>query len=177
MNSSDHLSLDAERNRYLAHNNDVHDKNYQEFVSPLVNSIRSHFSTDALGLDFGAGTGPVSTKLLEDNGYMVKKYDPFFWKEIGLLKNTYDYILACEVIEHFRLPKVEFALLRSLLKKGGIIFCMSSIYSESIDFENWYYKNDPTHVFFYHKKSIEWILESFHFKEAVIEENLIRFIT
>lgn len=177
MQASDHLSIDAEKKRYLSHNNDVEDKKYQDFVSPLVNSIRGHFSRESVGLDFGAGTGPVSTKLLEDNGYNVNKYDPFFWKEEGVLKLSYDFIFACEVIEHFRMPKSEFKLMRSLLKKDGILFCMSSIYSESIDFENWYYKNDPTHVFFYHKKTLDWIRENFHFREVLIQDNLIRFIT
>jgi len=79
------------------------------------------------------------------------------------------------VIEHFSNPNKEFKLFKKLLKKGSKLYCMTDIYDDSIDFEKWYYKNDPTHIFFYHKKTFEWIKEKFDFKSVEIEKRLITF--
>lgn len=92
-----------------------------------------------------------------------------------MLKFKYNYIICCEVIEHFHFPQKEFTLLRSLLKPGGILYCMTEIYSEDIDFINWHYKNDPTHVFFYHKDALKWIQEHFRFSEVKKKNRLIEF--
>ena len=69
-------SREEERSRYEEHNNDVEDLRYQEFVAPIVNAIKHNFTAEHVGLDFGAGTGPVITKLLRDNGYIIGLYDP-----------------------------------------------------------------------------------------------------
>ncbi|MGO1820189.1 MAG: hypothetical protein ACTH0S_10965 [Senegalia sp. (in: firmicutes)] len=61
-----------------------------------------------------------------------------------------------------------------MLNIGGSIFCMTSLYDEDIDFKNWYYKNDETHVFFYHKKALEWIKNEFNFSDLAIDEKLIK---
>ncbi len=170
-------SRKVEKKRYEEHNNDVEDPGYQKFVTPIVNEITQRFYENHAGLDFGAGPGPVITKLLQDQGYNVELYDPFFWNNPGVLKSKYDYIACCEVIEHFHCPQKEFKLLRSLLKPGGVLFCMTQIYSEEIDFSSWYYKNDPTHVFFYHENALKWIQENFNFSRLVIGDRLIQFFS
>jgi len=174
---SNHLSPSSEKKRYLSHNNDVYDPKYQAFVFPIVEAVKKNFTPTASGLDFGAGTGPVTAKLLEDNGYLVALYDPYFCNDVTKLDQKYDYIIACEVIEHFRKPYQEFYQLRTLLKEGGKLFCMTSLFTESIDFQNWYYKNDETHLFFYHQDAIAWIGNYFHFKTNHVIGNLIEFST
>jgi hypothetical protein len=52
---------------------------------------------------------------------------------------------------------------------------MTDIYNENIDFHKWYYKNDLTHVFIYHKKTIEWIKNNIGFDDVFIDERLIVF--
>ena len=52
---------------------------------------------------------------------------------------------------------------------------MTDIYDESIEFSKWYYKNDPTHLFFYHKKTFEWIEKEFNFSNVTIKHRLITF--
>ena len=168
----DHVS---ERKRYETHNNDVNDIRYQNFVSPITTSILNEFSAEQVGLDFGAGTGPVISKILADNGYNIKQYDPFFHNFPELLKNQYDYIACCEVIEHFYDPLKEFKLLKSLLKTKGVLFCMTAIYDSSIDFAKWFYKDDPTHVFIYQKETLEWIQINVGFSKIIIENKLIKF--
>ncbi len=170
-----YLPGDEEKARYEQHNNDVNDPGYQKFVLPIVTEITRRFKKLDEGLDFGAGPGPVIKKLLEDRGFSVELYDPYFWNNAEVLKRKYDYIICCEVIEHFQSPKKEFALLKSLLKPGGVLYCKTEIYSEDLDFKKWYYKNDPTHVFFYQEKTLQWIQEHFHFSNLNIKGRVVIF--
>lgn len=105
----------------------------------------------------------------------MELYDPFFYNNKETLKSKYNFIACCEVIEHFHNPLNEFKLLRSLLSPGGVLYCKTDIYSESIDFESWYYKFDPTHVFFYHKNAFQWIQENTFFSKVEIKGRLIEF--
>jgi hypothetical protein len=169
------LTESEEKKHYSQHNNDVEDKGYQKFVSPITSAILNNFTTNDTGLDFGAGTGPVISKILKDNAFSIEQYDPFFHNHPHLLDKKYNYIACCEVIEHFHDPKKEFDLLRKLLHDNGKLYCMTDIYDESIDFEKWYYKNDPTHVFLYHRKTIQWIKEEYGFSDVTIEGRMIIF--
>lgn len=173
MHHRDFLSEVEEKARYKEHDNDVLDIRYQEFVSDITNEIKKDWKNTAKGLDFGAGTGPVITKLLKDKGYGVEIYDPFFWNEKNLLDKKYDFIVACEVIEHLHNPLHEFELLYSLLNKKGKLYCKTEIYRDEIDFKSWYYKDDPTHVFFYHEKAFEWMVENIGFKNYEIKDRVI----
>lgn len=173
MNPENYLPYEEERKRYEEHNNDVEDLRYQNFVSDIVNEVKNDWEKEKLGLDFGAGTGPVITKLLEDDGYNIEIYDPYFWDKEKHLDKKYDYIVACEVIEHFHNPLKEFELLYSLLKEDGKLYCKTEIYSDDIDFKNWYYKNDPTHVFFYHEKAFKWMVKNIGYKEYIINDRVI----
>jgi len=164
-----------EKIRYEEHNNDIEDKGYQQFVSPITSAIMSNYSKNDKGLDFGAGTGPVISKVLNDNNYQIVLYDPFFHNYSELLETKYDYIACCEVIEHFHNPKKEFKLLKSLLNKNGSLYCMTDIYDENTTLKNWYYLNDPTHVFIFHEKTIHWVKEAFGFSNVTIEGRLISF--
>lgn len=169
------LSEEDEKSRYEEHNNDVNDKNFQKFVSPITSRVMDDFSPEDKGLDFGAGFAPVITKVLSDNNYNVKPYDPFFQNFPGLLNKTYNYITSCEVIEHFNDPLKEFALLFKLLKPGGKLYIHTWLYSEEIDFHKWNYKDDHTHIFIFHKNTIKWIKEKFEFKDMQISGRLIIF--
>lgn len=168
-----YASKEEEKERYEEHNNDVEDKRYQSFVSPIVKEVLKDYNKNHKGLDFGAGTGPVITKLLRDKGYNMKIYDPFFAKYPKALEEKYDYIVCCEVVEHFHQPREEFKLLKSILKPGGSLYIMTNIYNNNIDFQSWNYKDDITHVFLYDKKALEWIKDEFKFSYLSIEDNLI----
>lgn len=76
--------------RYELHYNDVTDERYQSFVSPIINAVINDFSNLSLGLDFGAGTGPVLSKILGDDGYTIKQFDPLFHYDTNVLKLQYD---------------------------------------------------------------------------------------
>ncbi|MBZ0325981.1 MAG: class I SAM-dependent methyltransferase [Altibacter sp.] len=169
------LDPETEKQRYLLHKNDVDDIHYQQFVKPIFDAVVQKYNSNCLGLDFGAGSGPVITKLLRDRGYSMSLYDPFFYPDTAVLEPTYDFIVCCEVIEHFHNPSKEFQLLFDLLKPQGRLFCMSELLPEQENFEAWYYKNDPTHVIFYSEENLDWIKERFGFFEVIAEGRLISF--
>lgn len=160
LDPSYYLTEEAEKERYETHNNDVKDISYQNFVAPIFESIKENYSKDHVGLDYGAGNGPVVTSLFHH-------YPEY-------LSKNYDYIICSEVVEHFHNPYNEFKRLGDILKPGGSIFCLTSLYDEDIDFQNWYYKNDATHVFFYHRKAFEWLAKEFKFSDLKINGKLIK---
>jgi SAM-dependent methyltransferase len=168
--------IEEEKARYETHNNDVNDPGYQRFVSPIVSSVLRDFTPNHSGLDFGAGTGPVISKLLRDRGFDIVKYDPFFHDHPVLLEDTYDYIVCCEVVEHFYAPAREFARLKRLLKPQGRLYCMTHLYNPELDFRNWYYIKDPTHVFIYQSATMEWIRQKYGFSLCAIQDRLITFM-
>lgn len=153
------LQHEQEKARYENHNNDVNDFGYRDFVLPVVAAITKRYTPCHSGLDFGCGTGPVASVMLGEKGYKTALYDPFFYNDTAALKEKYDYVICCEVAEHFKEPLKEFMLLKSLLKPGGSLFCMTELINEKKVFEKWSYKNDPTHVIFYTLKSMEVIAD------------------
>lgn len=169
-----YLSSEEEEARYRIHNNDIDDPSYQKFVAPIVKAVKDNYNINNLGLDYGAGPGPVATSLLEKEGYVLSLYDPYFHRYPQNLLKNYDYIICSEVIEHFHKPYEEFNRLNNILNKKGSIFCLTSLYDEYLDFRGWNYKNDETHVFFYHKRALEWIRDEFNFSDLEIEGNLIK---
>ncbi len=166
---------ETEMKRYLEHNNDVNDPGYQKFVSPIVSSVLNDFTKKDYGLDYGAGPGPVVAKLLKEKNFQIEVYDPFFHDDKKVLAKKYNYIICCEVIEHFHHPKKEFEKLKNMLLPNGKIYCMTDLYDEEIDFRNWYYKNDQTHVFIYHEKALEWIKGNLNFTGINVDDRLITF--
>lgn len=175
MDPNDYLDASEEKERYKQHNNDVEDPRYQKFVSPIVTAVLNNYDTSHQGLDYGAGTGPVITKVLNDHNYRINLYDPYFHPFNEHLKITYDFIVCCEVVEHFYNPYNEFKLFSKLLNTGGSLFIMTKLYHEDIDFDTWSYANDQTHVFFYHQKALEWIKKEFNYKGYHVDDRLIVF--
>lgn len=172
--SQSYLAPDQEHERYQNHNNDVTDPGYQQFVLPLVEQVVKCFDPDAhKGLDYGAGPGPVITALLKEKGFRLNLYDPYFWPDKTVLEQPYDFIVCCEVMEHFNNPKSEFKKLKTLLHPGGQLICKTALYDTEIDFDAWYYKNDPTHVFLYTINTLDWIKTHYGFKQLERHNGII----
>ena len=164
-----------ERSRYAEHQNDVHDERFRAFVSPITEHILADHHPGEEGLDFGSGIAPIVWHVLSEAGFKVEAYDPLFSNQPQLLEGQYDYITCCEVIEHFHRPGMEFQRLKNMLKSGGKLYCMTILHHEGIDFKNWHYRRDDTHVFVYQRETIAWIAERFGFSRAEIEGRLIVF--
>ncbi len=169
------LETSLEKEHYEKHNNDVNDKRYQNFVLPIVNAILNDFCQIDKGLDFGSGTGPVVSKMLRDKKYQIENYDLFFENIPELLKKKYNYISCCEVMEHFHKPFKEFKLLRSMLLPNGKLYCKTELFKNQKPFEEWYYKDDFTHVFIYQEATLNWIQKKLLFKKVLVYDKLIVF--
>jgi hypothetical protein len=164
----------AEKSHYLSHNNDVMDAGYQKFVAPIVEYVLEQIPVSHQGLDYGAGPGPVISHLLRQRGYSMALFDPFFWNDPSVLHQTYDFVVACEVVEHFYFPDNEFKKLRALLRDQGHLLIMTHLYTDDCNFADWYYQRDPTHVVFYRWQTMEWIRA--HFGFAQLEQGVGRSI-
>ena len=169
------ISAEKEKKRYELHKSDILDIGYQRFVEPIIDYVISNFDYRHEGLDFGAGNGQIIAKILKSKNIDIKVYDPFFHNDKNVLNSKYDYIIACEVIEHFHNPSEEFSLLFSLLKSGGKLIIMTDPLKKESSFIDWYYKNDETHVFFYSSTTFEYIKNNYGFKSVDINGRLIVF--
>lgn len=168
-----YLSPEAERREYLLHENDVEDRRYQQFVSPITDFIFGHYGAGDAGLDFGCGTGPVISKLLLDRGFNIKQYDPFFAPDVSTLRGIYDYIVLCEVAEHFHRPDQEFRQLAAMLKHEGRLLMMTLLYQDDIDFVHWRYRQDDTHVFIYRRETIDFLGAAYSLYPELVTERFI----
>ncbi|MDF1874510.1 methyltransferase domain-containing protein [Sulfurimonas sp. SAG-AH-194-I05] len=168
-------STKSEKARYEIHSDDTNDMGYRKFVSPLTSVIIRECNEKSLGLDFGAGASAIVSTILKESNYSIVNYDPYFHIYPELLTKKYDYISSCEVVEHFYTPYKEFTLLKNLLHPHAKIYIMTEPYHEGINFASWYYKNDPTHVFFYSKETFLWIKNEFNFTDVTIDGRLIIF--
>ena len=169
------LSDIVEIERYLLHQDPEFDEGYFQFILPLIEKVKSFALRGGLGLDYGCGQHQVLLKNLEREGFKMHGYDPLFLADNKVLRLKYDFIVTCEVIEHFYYPSEEFQNLKNLLVPNGKLICKTDVYDSRVDFSNWYYKNDPTHVFIYRKKTFEWIWENLDFKDVKVEGRVITF--
>ena len=160
-----------EKQRYDLHENNFQNEGYIKFLSPLINAVLDNEKPSAIGLDFGSGPNPVLSNILKQKGYSIAQYDIFYANENENLHKKYDFIICCEVIEHFHNPANEFKRLKSLLKASGRLYCKTKLLDKTIDFKMWSYKNDFTHSFFYTRLALKQIKKSLGFSELIIHQD------
>jgi SAM-dependent methyltransferase len=93
----------------------------------------------------------------------MRRFDPFFHPDRASLAGVYDFVALCEVIEHLFTPRAELERLRGLLRPGGWLGVMTSLWTDEVDFARWHYRRDPTHVAFYSEATFRWIAEHLGF--------------
>ena len=167
------LAATDERARYDLHQYDERDAGYANFTAPLVACLEGRVKPGARGLDFGAGRIPVLARCLERRGFAVDLYDAYYWPDVGALTRRYDFVVSCEVIEHFFEPAAEFARLREILAPSAPLIVMTERWSERGSFHDWSYRRDPTHVSFYSTRTFHWIAERFGFNTVHIEGRVV----
>lgn len=150
------LSSQDEKNRYLTHHNPVEDLGYQNFVSTLIQIVTQKVAPEAQGLDFGCGYSKIIAHLMTPLGYKIFNYDPYFESSLPPAHAQYDFITACEVVEHLSHPLEEFKKIHGWLKPGGLFFAKTSLWLKQ-DPHNWYYSKDPTHVSLYNQNSLSYL--------------------
>ena len=170
-----HLSLDEQRNRYLEHNNSPTDTGYREFLSKLKNEITPHLEPGQIGLDYGAGPGPTLSGMLESDGFKMEVFDPIFENKIENLERSYDFIVCTETVEHFLEPNKDFQILHDIAKPGGLIGIMTSILYDGIEFQDWYYRLDPTHISFYRPRTMRYVADRWNLRYSSPVKNVCLF--
>lgn len=185
-----HPTLQAERARYLTHENSPEDEGYRRYlaaaVDPLVERLERGIQDaggDAAaaraalrGLDFGCGPGPAVRTMLAERGLECAEYDPFFAFDAGLLERSYDFVVCTEVVEHLRRPDHAWELLDRLLKRGAWLAVRTEILTPEIDFESWWYRNDETHLCFYRERTLRWIADEFEWSAESPGPNVFLFL-
>jgi hypothetical protein len=141
---------EAEKARYLLHQNAYDDTGYRNFITDFMDVAISYMQPHCRVLDFGSGPVPVPSRLLEERGFRVARFDPFFAPDESWRNTRWDAILVHEVAEHLAAPRSTFELLASIMNPGGIL-CVRTRFmpKRKADFTDWAYRQDTTHTGFF----------------------------
>jgi SAM-dependent methyltransferase len=165
---------DAERAHYGTHENED-DPRYRAFLDRLGAPLAERAPAGAEGLDFGCGPAPVLARMMEERGFRMRLFDPFFAPDEDALRRTYDFIACSETAEHFHDPAAELARLDALLRPGGWLGIMTEILRDDDAFTGWRYARDPTHVCFYRPETMAWIAARFGWSIEAPSRNVTLF--
>jgi hypothetical protein len=78
MHHEHHLPPDQELAHYRCHRNDPSDAAYRKWLSQLTEPFVPLLAPGAQGLDYGSGPGPTLSIMLQEQGFDMNVYDPFF---------------------------------------------------------------------------------------------------
>jgi hypothetical protein len=170
-----HLQKQQEKNRYSLHNNCIEDQGYCNFLRKLMTPLQQKITKNMQGLDYGSGPEPILSQLMQQDGYLIQPYDPFFLPNEEILNQNYDFITCSEVVEHFYNPHKEFYKLDQLLKSKGTLGVMTELRTEEMEFKKWWYIQDETHVCFYSKQTMKWIAKQYQYQVTFISNSVILF--
>jgi SAM-dependent methyltransferase len=168
-------SADEERAHYGTHENRLDDPGYRAFLARVADPLAARLAPGAEGLDYGAGPGPALARMLEERGFRMRVYDPFFAPDADVLHRAYDFVTCTETAEHFHDPAAEFARLHGLLRPGGWLGVMTEMLDDARDFASWRYARDPTHVCFYAAETMRWIADAHGWGMETPARNVVLF--
>jgi SAM-dependent methyltransferase len=155
---------EVEKDHYDTHENHVRDPGYRAFLSRLAAPLIPRLEPGANGLDFGCGPGPALAAMLEEAGFPMAVYDPFYADDREVLRRQYDFITMTEVAEHLHHPGEVFAQLDEMLKPGGWLAVMTQVLDDDTEFSTWYYRRDPTHVAFFSRTTFDVLAQRFGYE-------------
>lgn len=165
------LSAAEEKSRYMLHQNNADDPDYQQFFSILVEYIIENEKPGSKFLDFGSGNSSAVSKMLSENLFKGIMFDPYFFPNEIVFEMKFDFIVATEVIEHLRRPMNELMQIKACLNAGSRIYLMTEIFEGTEqEFKSWYYKNDPTHLAFYNPVSLNHFAKKLKAKLSFIDQ-------
>lgn len=143
------LSGEEEKHRYDQHQNSSEDPGYISYLEKIASSIKPFLKPGDEGLDFGCGRTTILADLISKD-HLTSSYDLYFFPKSEVLQKAYDFIILSEVIEHLRGPRETLLKLKTLLKPHGRFFIKTKCYpADQMEFKNWFYKRDLTHVQFF----------------------------
>ncbi|MTJ01729.1 class I SAM-dependent methyltransferase [Idiomarina piscisalsi] len=172
-----YLSDNDEKAIYDFHENDPNDDRYRQFLNQLATPLLGKLSAGMEGLDFGCGPGPVLNLMMEEHGMSMSVYDIYYVPDKNKVARQYDFVTSTEVVEHFYKPSEAWPQLVDLVKRGGWLGIMTSMFTRELPqlFKQWQYKNDPTHVSFYSPKTMHWIAKQFELEIEIVSNRIILF--
>lgn len=169
------LSAEEEFSRYEMHENNPYDPNYRKFLSRLFNPLQKKLSGNNYGLDFGSGPGPTLHLMFQEEGHTMKIYDPFYADNPSVFEEKYDFITTTETAEHLFDPLMELDRLWNCLKDGGYLGVMTRRWIDQESFKNWHYKNDDTHVIFFHEDTFYWLQKRWNAGLEIYDRDVVIF--
>lgn len=115
-------------------------------------------------LDYGCGPVKALEHILQDAPFNTLSWDKYY-HSTPLELESFDIIFCHEVVEHFTQAQSDFEELLARTHPGSLLFIRTELYPDSLDeFKAWYYKNDPTHVIFYHPQSFKYLAQRYNLK-------------
>jgi len=165
------LSPTQEKAFYLNHENSIKNPGYVDFLHRVIQPMLSRLDCGMKGLDYGCGPGPTLSHLLQRHGIVCEIYDPLFADHP--LRPPYDFIFATECFEHFHHPEIDIRRISSLLKPGGLLGLMTERWTTPEQFVSWYYTRDPTHVCFYHERTLDFVCHRYGFAPTWMDESRV----
>ncbi|MBE0486987.1 MAG: class I SAM-dependent methyltransferase [Marinobacter sp.] len=167
------LSADEERAVYALHDNQLDDAGYCRFLAKLSDPLKEKLASGAQGLDFGCGPGPALAAMLEQAGFGMALYDPFFYPDRSVLGRRYDFITCTEVVEHLYRPAEVFRQLDKLVMQGGWLAIMTCFQTDDERFDHWHYRRDPTHVVFYREETFAWLANHYGWRLEIPRKDVV----
>lgn len=194
MDTACRLDSAAELRRYALHQNKPDDAGYLRFLDRLRRPVLAELQRRGFvpagtrtqadgsarplrGLDYGSGPQPVLSLLFRQDGWQLDCWDPNFAPDPppGRLDGGgYNFILCCEVAEHFRQPLQDFRRMLDLLAPGGFLALMTGIRpaASCSALEGWPYLSDATHVSLYSRRSFQWLARQLGLTASFPAENV-----
>lgn len=164
---SHHLTSEEEVSRYKLHRNTLSNEGYVGMFLEKIAIVHQYCHGVKSVLDYGCGPGPVLAELLKRDGFSCDVYDPFFFPDFP--DGSYDLVISTEVFEHLRDIREELQKICGLIKPGGYLGVMTSLHDAVSDFENWWYKNDTTHICFFSALTFQWLANEYGFKIVFLD--------
>ncbi len=161
-----HLSIEAEKQRYMLHENSNENKGYITYLNNIItNSITPFLKPGNRLFDFGCGPEKTWAGILKEKGYNISTYDPYFDNNREWSDKYFDAITAIEVFEHLLSPAVEIEFLSSHITTGSFLIIRTMLHNNNREsFLKWWYREDPTHVSFYSETAIMYICRTWNYE-------------
>lgn len=147
---------------------EVRPKQNAKFLMECFTDIKSYHM-----LDFGSGNNRL-VELLKTEGVDATGWDPFYQND-RMPKDTFEFIVSFEVMEHTPDPIRTVSLIDSLLNKHNGKLFFSTLNNDSrlhLKMDDWYIAPRGGHVSYYSKKSLNILFKKFNMRIYHISDGL-----
>jgi len=111
--------------------------------------------------------------MLAEAGHPTVLFDPFYEPNEAVWRDGYDFVVTTEVVEHLHSPRIDLQRVWRVLKPGGWLGIMTKRVFDATAFEQWHYKNDPTHVCFFAEETFTWLATHWQAELEIIGPDVV----